>query len=250
MKDSSWENSQKWYNDLVGPSGHYYHTEIVLPNTLRLLSLTPDSKLLDMACGQGVLSRAIPKIASYTGYDLSPSLIQEAKKLNRDKSHQFFVQDAEKALPSSVGTFTHGSCLLALQNIPSPKLAIQSLAPHLQKGARFVCVLNHPCFRIPRMSGWQVDTQKKLQSRRLDVYMSPQKIPMATHPSDPKSETTWSFHHPLSYFFDSFKSSGFYIETLEEWCSNKTSSGKMASAENRARKEFPLFLAIVAIKKE
>jgi len=58
-----------------------------------------------------------------------------------------------------------------------------------------------------------------------------------------------SFHYPLSYFCDALKNSGFYIETVEEWCSNKTSTGKMATQENRARKEFPLFMAIVAIKK-
>jgi len=250
MNDSSWENSQKWYNELVGPQGHYYHTHVVLPNTLRLLNLNFNSSLLDIACGQGVLSRAVPKIGKYVGYDLSQSLVGEAKKLNKLKHAQFFVHDATKTLPETLGKFSHAACLLALQNIPSPKDVFISIAPHIEKGGRCVFVLNHPCFRIPRMTGWLIDESKKLQSRRIDRYMSEAKIPIATNPSNPQSENTWSFHFPLSYFCEALNKAGFYIETIEEWCSNKTSSGKMATQENRARKEFPLFLTLVAIKKE
>jgi len=250
MNDSSWENSQKWYNDLVGPLGHYYHTHLVLPNTLRLLNLNSNSSLLDVACGQGVLARAIPKIAHYVGYDLSSSLIKEAQKLSKTKNHRFFVHDASLPLSSDLGTFSHAACLLALQNIPSPFEVFKNISPHLKAGGRFVLVLNHPCFRIPRLSGWSVDQAKKLQSRRVDRYMSHQKIPLATHPSKPDSEVTWSFHYPLSYFTEALYKAGFYIETLEEWCSDKTSTGKMAAAENRARKEFPLFMTLVAVKGE
>ena len=249
MNDSSWENSQKWYNDIVGPQGHYYHTQVVLPNTLRLLNLNLNSTLLDVACGQGVLARAIGKVKHYCGYDLSSSLINEAKKLNKFKNFTFFVHDATKTLDPSLGLFSHAACLLALQNIPSPQEVFRYISAHLESGGKFVFVINHPSFRIPRMSGWIIDEKKKLQSRRLDAYMSHQKIPIATHPSQPNSQNTLSFHYPLSYFCDALKNSGFYIETVEEWCSNKTSTGKMATQENRARKEFPLFMAIVAIKK-
>jgi SAM-dependent methyltransferase len=249
MNDSSWENSQKWYNDIVGPQGHYYHTQVVLPNTLRLLNLNLNSTLLDVACGQGVLARAIGKVQHYCGYDLSSSLINEAKKLNKIKSFKFFVHDATRPLDPSLGLFSHAACLLALQNIPSPIDVFKSISVHIESGGKFVFVINHPSFRIPRMSGWIIDEKKKLQSRRIDAYMSHQKIPIATHPSQPNTQNTLSFHYPLSYFCDALKNSGFYIETVEEWCSNKTSTGKMATQENRARKEFPLFMAIVAIKK-
>jgi len=248
MNDSSWENSQKWYHELVGPQGHYYHTHVVLPNTLRLLNLNLESSLLDIACGQGVLARSIGKISSYTGYDLSPSLIQEAKKLNKQKNAQFFVHDATEPLPKTLGTFTHAACLLALQNIPSPAAVFLSIAPYVEEGGRCVFVLNHPCYRIPRMTGWVIDEKKKLQSRRVDRYMSFQKIPIATNPSKPDSENTWSFHFPLSYFCDALNKAGFSIETIEEWCSNKSSTGKMKVQEDRARKEFPLFMTIVAKK--
>jgi len=41
-----------------------------------------------------------------------------------------------------------------------------------------VIVLNHPCFRIPRQSGWGIDEKNKLQFRKVIKYMSPMEIPL------------------------------------------------------------------------
>jgi hypothetical protein len=41
---------------------------------------------------------------------------------------------------------------------------------------------------------------------------------------------------------------GFLIEKMEEWISDKKSEGGRAKIEDKARAEFPLFLAIKAIK--
>ena len=120
------------------------------------------------------------------------------------------------------------------------------MAAHLQKGGRFAIVMNHPCFRIPRQSSWGFDEATKLQYRRMNGYMSPQKIPIEMHPGAQKQATTWSFHHPLSDYSKWLYEAGFSIERIEEWCSDKVSTGGNAKAENRARKEFPLFLSIIA----
>jgi len=44
------------------------------------------------------------------------------------------------------------------------------------------------------------------------------------------------------------KEAGFVIEMLDEWCSDKQSTGSKAKMENRSRDEIPMFLAIVAKK--
>jgi hypothetical protein len=109
--------------------------------------------------------------------------------------------------------------------------------------------MNHPCFRVPRQSSWGVDEQKKLQYRRIDRYMEPLKIPIQTHPGQgDKSPQTWSFHHPLSTYVEGLSKSGFVIEKIEEWLSDKLSTGGKAKMENRSRLEFPLFLTIYAVR--
>jgi len=245
---TSWEESGDWYDKIVGEKGHYYHEHVIFPRLLKLINLSPSSSLLDLACGQGVLGRQLPPSVKYVGIDASPRLIQAAQKY-RKKNVLFYVGDVSETLSLEVDSFTHGTLILAAQNIEQIKRVFQNFQKHLKPGGQLIIVLNHPCFRIPRQSGWIVDPIKKLQSRRIDRYMSPLKIPISTHPGQKeRSVQTWSYHIPLSHYCQLLKETGFYIESLEEWCSDKMSTGKTAVMENRARKEFPLFLALSAIK--
>lgn len=244
---SSWESVESWYDKSVGPEGHYYHQQIVLPGALRLLELEEKSALLDLACGQGILARHLPQGVSYTGVDASPSLVKAAKQYSSQRIHKFQVGDVTQPLSLPLETFSHATILLALQNIADPLAVLQNAARHLQPGGKLVIVLNHPCFRIPRQSSWQIDEAKKIQYRRIDRYFTPMEIPIQMHPSKKETSTqTWSFHQPLSAYSRYLKQAGFMIECIDEWCSDKKSIGKTATMENRSREEFPLFLAISA----
>lgn len=244
---TSWEPVEKWYQGIVGDEGHYYHRQIIMPGVMRLLG--DPASVLDLACGSGVLARLLPEKTEYLGVDISPSLIKGAKQKNRSPKHEYLIADATKPLKLPKHDFTHATLILAAQNMEQPKLAFQNAAKHLAKGAKFVIVLNHPCFRIPRQSSWGIDESKKIQYRRIDRYFSPLQIPINAHPSKgEQSVATWSFHFPVSSFVNWLFESGFTIEIMEEWCSDKESTGKNAKMENRSRNEFPLFLAIRACK--
>lgn len=240
-----WDSSEKWYTSCVGKEGHYYHQTIVWPNAFRLLGKF--DSLLDLGCGQGVLARQISKPIEYVGIDQSKALIATAKKMGSQGS--FFVADAKGPLPIEKRDFDRAAFILSLQNMEDGKGAITSAASHLKNRGKLLIVLNHPCFRIPRQSDWGVDEKMKLQYRRMNSYMSAQEIPIQTHPSKQgKSETTFSYHHPLSEICSWLNENHLMIEVLEEWCSDKKSEGARAKMEDRARKEFPLFLCILATK--
>lgn len=248
-KATSWEGVEGWYRGIVGEKGSYYHQRIVMPGVLKLLDLSKDSSLLDLACGQGVLARNLPFPIPYTGVDLSASLIKSAKKQSQQPEESYFVGDITQPLPTKNKNFTHATIILALQNIEDGAAAIKNAAAHLAKGGRLVIVLNHPYYRIPRQSAWGVDEDKKVQYRRVDRYLSPLKIPIQAHPSKGKaSEVTWSFHNSLSTYTEWLQKNGMVIEKIEEWCSDKKSTGSHARMEDRARAEFPLFMAISAKK--
>lgn len=250
--ETSWETSSGWYDRIVGEHGHYYHEKIILPKALSILGLlnSPEYSVLDLCCGQGVLARAIPPLVRYTGVDSSSSLIRSARdslKGHPERQAHFLVGDATQPLKLDYEAYTHGTMILALQNLENPQNALMNFKKHLKKHALLLLVLNHPCFRIPRQSSWGYDAGKKLQYRRIDRYMEELKIPIATHPGKGgHSPQTFSFHFPLSELMGMLKNAGFLIEDIQEWCSDKASQGAMAAAENRARKEFPLFLSIVA----
>ena len=247
MKNTtSWQSSSTWYSKEVGLTGHYYHQNVVIPGVLRLLDLKPSSSVLDLACGQGVLSRHL-KDYGYQGIDLARSLIDYANHHKISPTHRFTVGDITKTLPINKKDFTHATIILALQNVEELDKVIANAARHLSPKGTLVLVLNHPCFRIPRQSSWEIDEGSKLQYRRINRYLSPLKIPLKTNPGlGESSPLTWSFHLPLSIYFKELSLAGFAVTALEEWISDKDSEGKAAKMENLARSEFPLFLAIKA----
>ena len=248
---SSWEPVEQWYKNSVGEEGHYYHQHVEMPGIIKLLAVngTTAPKILDLACGPGVLSGYLPKSINYTGVDIAPSLVKAARAKDKNAQHQYHVADAMKALPIKETDFTHIAIVLAIQNMEEPKKAFFNAAKHLIRNGHLVVVMNHPCFRIPRQSSWKVDDQQKVQYRRIDRYSSALNIPIQAHPSKgEQSETTWSYHFPLEAYSQWLFDTGFAIELIEEWHSDKVSVGGAAKMENRSREEIPMFLAIRAIK--
>jgi ubiquinone/menaquinone biosynthesis C-methylase UbiE len=245
--DTSWEAAGHWYDAAVGEKGHFYHQHLIFPNVLRILDLHEKDRLLDIGCGQGVFARHIPRGVEYVGVDIASSLLQAANKYQKPEGCQFLKMDVTKPWAKLQKNFTHAACILVLQNIREPKAVFAELAKTLLPNGRAVFVLNHPAFRIPRQSRWGFDEKTKTQTRELFSYMSPQEIPIVTHPGK-SEEITWSFHFPISFYTKLSHKFGFVIETIEEWCSPKKSQGGAARREDRARKEFPLFLALTVRK--
>lgn len=247
--NTSWQNVSSWYDKLVGSEGHYYHQHVIIPGLMRLLQLNENSSLVDLGCGQGILSRAFPDLTKYLGIDRSKSLIESAKKNNQNPNYNFIVKDVTRTIDTAQPTFSHAIIILALQNMENPEGAIENASSYLMSGGKLAIVLNHPAFRIPRQSGWGIDEKTKQQYRWVNRYSAPLKIPIDMSPGQRSSgQTTWSFHRSLQDYVGMLVKSGFVITGLEEWSSDKESEGKAARMENRARKEFPLFLTLIAEK--
>lgn len=238
---TSWQGVSKWYNKIVGEEGHYYHQHVVIPGVIRLLQIKNGDSLVDLACGNGVLRRNIKNNIEYLGVDISRNLIDEAKRMTREG--KFMVADVSKKIDYN-GDFDFATIILALQNIKDFGGVIKNAANLLKKNGKLIIVLNHPCFRIPRQSSWEIDKNNKLEYRRINRYMSPLEVPIGVG-----GNITWSFHNPISAYFKELKENGFVIENLEEWTSDKTSMGGAKKMEDRARVEFPLFMTLVAYRK-
>ena len=248
-RDTSWQGVSDWYKGVVGDKGSYYHQHVVVPNVLRLLGEHPYSSVLDMGCGQGVFGRYLDEKIVYLGVDLAKDLVDFAKKNDITKNHDYLVSDITKEMLLPKKDYDAAVCLLALQNVEKPDMLIQNTARYLKKNGRFVIVINHPCFRIPRQSAWGIDEEQNVQYRRVSSYLSVMKIPVAAHPSQgKKSPVTWSMHFSLSQISGDLFRAGFVIEKIEEWISDKKSMGGAAARENKSRQETPLFMGLVVRK--
>ncbi|MCL4384336.1 class I SAM-dependent methyltransferase [Patescibacteria group bacterium] len=242
-RDTSWQKVGKWYGKVVGEEGHYYHQHVIFPNLLRLIKLNKSQKLLDLACGQGVLARAIPPEVTYYGLDAAAQLINEAKSRDNNNHHHFVVADITKpfTLPEQFDVVT---IILALQNTAHPFKVIANAKNNLKVGGRLIMVLNHPAFRIPQYSNWQVDAEKQVQYRRIGAYLKPKVIGITAHPGKANSEETVSYHYPISSLVEFVHDNRMVVVSMEEWVSDKKSTGIKAAMEDTAREEIPLFMMI------
>ena len=247
---TDWDGVAGWYDQLVGESGSEYHREVVLPGAMRMLAARPGQTAIDLACGQGVLCRLLASAGvETTGVDASASLI-EAARSRGPASIRYSVGDARDLSFLSPDSFDRATCILAVQNINPIGPVFDSVARVLRPGGRLVIVMMHPCFRGPKETTWGWDEQGPTQYRRVDRYLLPRKVPIVAHPGRKSGEYTWSFHRPVSAYIKALASAGLLVDAMEEWTSHKSStSGPRAAAENRARKQIPLFMAIGAEKK-
>lgn len=248
MRDTSWGNVATWYDEHLKGS-ETFQRALVIPGVLRMLGLERGESVLDIACGQGQLAKELAKKgARVTGVDASKELIALAKR--NVSGARFFVDDARKLSTVQAKSFQAATIILALQNIDRLEPVFQNAVRVLTEKGRLVFIITHPCFRIPRQSGWGYDEQRKLQYRRVDSYISEMRIPIQMHPGQKPSQVTWTFHRPLSAYVAALTKAGFVVEALEEWVSERSSdSGPRARAENRSRAEIPLFMAVRILKK-
>lgn len=245
---TSWGNVADWYNDLPENKGSY-QKEVILPNLMRTMNIKKGDVVLDLACGTGFFAREFFKMGGKViGIDISPELIEIAKK-NSPKEIEYLASSADNLNEIKNGSIDKIAVILAIQNIENISGVFSECKRVLKDGGKMFLVMNHPSFRIPKKSSWGFGEKNKIQYRRIDEYMSESKTKIEMHPGKDNGEQTVSLHRPLQFYFKTLKKNDFCVTSLEEWISNRKSQpGPRAESEDKARKEFPMFLFVEAIK--
>lgn len=243
LKKTDWDNIASWYGTyLEGPDTYQAH--VIAPNILRMLGIKKGDTVLDLACGEGYFSRLMKDTgAIVTGIDLSSELIARAKEKSADIE---YIVSAAHDTKLKKEYFDKVVTVLAFENIKNIDETMAEIKRILKKDGTFFLVLLHPAFRIPQYSDWGFDAKKEVQYRRVDKYLSEIKIDIELNPHKGGNKViSTTFHRSLQWYMKSFKKNGFAITSIEEWISHKKSqSGPRQKAEDTARKEFPMFLAL------
>jgi len=257
--DEGWEHVAGWYDDLLSERRSDHHDKVVHPGVIRLLAPQPGDRVVDVACGQGELCRQLSLVhtggeeLSVLGIDASPTLIQAAIDRSAERL-EFRVADA-RTLDESFGEFDAATCVLALMNIDDLEGSMAAISERLKMGGRFVAVVMHPAFRVSGASDWDFDDWKRepTQFRRVAAYLTPKADPIVMNPGavskGAEPVTTTTHHRPIGRYVEACARAGLMVDAMEEWASQRVSEdGPRAEAENRARREIPMFLAFRAVK--
>src|SRR5579872_1533728 len=114
---TDWGEVADWYDQHVGESGSEYHRQVVIPGTVKLLGASAGEKVIDVACGQGVLCRVLHSQGiSVTGVDAAAELIRAAKQHGPGEI-EYLVGDVRDLSGVPAEKFDAAACVLAIQNI-------------------------------------------------------------------------------------------------------------------------------------
>ena len=126
--------------DLISLNRDFYNTfaedfsesrETINEGIKRSLASLDLSRLIDVGCGDGRVSRLLPSTSFYVGADFSQKLI------GRAAAHGSFVlADLANPLPFSSQTFSAVVCYAALHNLPERLSPLVSMATLLKPNGR------------------------------------------------------------------------------------------------------------------
>lgn len=160
MSISGWDQMAEWWDNHLGDEGDLWHRALIDPPLLRLAGEGTGKCVLDLACGNGYLSRRFARQgARVIGVDASAPLIERAR--NREAQDSlgilYHVADAAHLSMLEDGMFDLVICNMALMDIEQADLAMREVARVLKQAGRWVFSLPHPCFDKVGTSGWDIE---------------------------------------------------------------------------------------------
>ena len=142
---NEWNNASKeWIESL---KINKVRTNILIPETLKILGDIKGKIILDLGCGEGEYSRLFAsKGAIVIGVDYSENLINEALKQNQTNEIEYYVRDAcflEGIEDEKFDFVVSAMCLMAVENLES---AIKEAYRVLKPDGELLISILHPCF--------------------------------------------------------------------------------------------------------
>jgi ubiquinone/menaquinone biosynthesis C-methylase UbiE len=221
MNASGWDEMAHWWNEKQGDEGDLWHRALIDPPLIRLVGKVDGLHILDLACGNGYLSRRFARQgASITAVDANEPLIERVRIREEQESLgiTYHVADAAHLDMLDDGIFDLVICNMALMDIENAEGAIREVSRVLKTRGSFVASISHPCFDKVNTSGWDIEyiypntTIWRKMSRYREIAVDD--LPWRKVPG--KIVITPSYHRPLSWYFRILRTSGMVVAAFEE----------------------------------
>ena len=221
MNTFGWDQMTDWWDEKLGDEGDLWHRALIDPPLLRLVGEVSGMQLLDLACGNGYLSRRFARQgAIVTGVDANAPLIErvrtrEARELLGITYH---VADAAQLDMLEDSAFDLVISNMALMDIENATGAIQEVSRVLRSKGRFVASLSHPCFDKVNTSGWAIEQIYPTTTiwRKMSHYREEAVDDLPWQQIPGQVINTRAYHRPLSWYFRTLRASGLVVAALEE----------------------------------
>lgn len=131
-----------------------YRLPQTLDALLDLLPLRPDQRWCDVACGPGILTRALaPRVREAVGIDLTPAMLDRARRDAKGVAKVRFQLGDATALPVPDGSFDGAVTRFALHHIPAPARVVREMSRAIRPGG-YLAIADHLTVEDPVGMAW------------------------------------------------------------------------------------------------
>lgn len=206
-----WEiNANRW-NEFMGASGNDWYRELIAPKTIELLKLEPNSRLLDIGCGNGLFARRMSQNGlRVTAFDFSELNIRNAKQYDTHNIEYHVLDATKKEELISLGYRIYDGAVanMVLMDMPQIEIVFESLKELLINKGVFVFTILHPCFQSA------YTREDNGDSLIITDYINPITSKGTAIPDQPKKQ--YYFHRPINYYMKLGFKNDFVVEGFEE----------------------------------
>lgn len=156
MIKSQWDEASETWCDFVRCGKDYYRKYMNGPALVSMMGDVTGKTVLDVGCGEGYFARYFAKHdAVVTGVDVSASLVAlaVAEEEVNVLGIRYLHADATDLSMLASNSYDLAFCFMALMDIQDYEGTIVEVSRVLTANGRFVIVITHPCFTVPRMNG-------------------------------------------------------------------------------------------------
>lgn len=164
---SAWEMNAEFWDKQMGDASNFFHRDIVRPGVERLLALTPQDLVLDIACGNGNFSAHMAEQGvSVLAVDYSSNMIALAQKRRAGVLDKVVFQVCDCCEYAQLVSlkrerlFTKAVCNMGIMDMADVAPMFRALSELLEVGGRFVFATHHPCFTYPNKDYFKPEMHK------------------------------------------------------------------------------------------
>ena len=223
ISQEAWDANAEHWDERMGDEGNDFFNLLCWPVLASFLDPKPDSRILDIACGNGLTSRRLAALGvNVTAFDFSANLIEKAKeRANPNSRISYHIMDAtDESQLLLLGEWSFDSALsnMALFDMPAIAPLFKALSRLLKPNGIFVFSLMHPAFNNPSVAlmaeEWDDGQIQTRYAVKVPRYINPFQSAGLALRNQPKPQLY--FHRPIKDYLNLAFQNGFVLDGFDE----------------------------------